>query len=440
MDEVTTSAIAEAIAVLTDALEEPLKEAGRSLDAQVLDLVREVGRGVVKEVLGRAAADLVEVGKERGLVTQRVPTVRFYCVFGRIEVDSPYMWCAVDQFGWRPLREQFGVMHNGRSERVERALTDFGSDRSFEQAARGFEEHYGWSVGRTTVRNVTQRQARQAEEFVDRVLDEAARAFLEPIADRPGRDHVVVQLDGCTARTGELMTARRAGRVDLPPNQIVRREEWREVRTGLARGLDQVEPTYVCRIDTYDGLTEQLFGAACAHGLTEKTTVIAPSDGAFGLREALEDRFAKLHFVLDFPHLKGHVYETADALGMADGLRERWAETVLDRIWDGRAPDVLRDLRELHAETENERVRRLVDYLERFADAVDYRRMVDDGWPIGSGEVESAHRFIPQARLKLPGACWRVENVNPMLALRLLKANGWWDRFWAEAEDRRAAA
>ncbi|MFT6395967.1 MAG: hypothetical protein ACJAYU_000709, partial [Bradymonadia bacterium] len=29
---------------------------------------------------------------------------------------------------------------------------------------------------------------------------------------------------------------------------------------------------------------------------------------------------------------------------------------------------------------------------------------------------------------------------NPMLALRLLKANGWWARYWNEDEDRLAAA
>jgi hypothetical protein len=65
--------------------------------------------------------------------------------------------------------------------------------------------------------------------------------------------------------------------------------------------------------------------------------------------------------------------------------------------------------------------------------------LIDLVWPIGSGEVESAHRYIPQARLKIPGACWRVESINSMLALRLLKANGWWARYWREDKNRLAA-
>lgn len=42
------------------------------------------------------------------------------------------------------------------------------------------------------------------------------------------------------------------------------------------------------------------------------------------------------------------------------------------------------------------------------------------GLPIGSGEVESAHRYIPQKRLKIPEATWHPNTVNPMLALRIM--------------------
>lgn len=61
----------------------------------------------------------------------------------------------------------------------------------------------------------------------------------------------------------------------------------------------------------------------------------------------------------------------------------------------------------------------------------DYFRAI--GLPIGSGEVESAHRYISQKRLKIPGATGHPETVNPMLALRIIRANGWWDDFWSKA-------
>ncbi len=70
------------------------------------------------------------------------------------------------------------------------------------------------------------------------------------------------------------------------------------------------------------------------------------------------------------------------------------------------------------------------EYLQRFSDAVSYEKFLAQGLPIGSGEVESAHRYIPQKRLKIPGASWHPNTVNLMLALRVIRANGWWDDFW----------
>jgi hypothetical protein len=39
--------------------------------------------------------------------------------------------------------------------------------------------------------------------------------------------------------------------------------------------------------------------------------------------------------------------------------------------------------------------------------------------PIGSGEIESAHRYIAQQRLKRPGAWWRVKHAEYMFELRV---------------------
>lgn len=35
-----------------------------------------------------------------------------------------------------------------------------------------------------------------------------------------------------------------------------------------------------------------------------------------------------------------------------------------------------------------------------------------------------------QARMKLPGAWWKQETMNPILALQTLRANDWWETFW----------
>ncbi|MFZ1831048.1 MAG: ISKra4 family transposase, partial [Candidatus Competibacteraceae bacterium] len=58
--------------------------------------------------------------------------------------------------------------------------------------------------------------------------------------------------------------------------------------------------------------------------------------------------------------------------------------------------------------------------------------------PIGSGEIESAHRYIIQERLKLPGAWWSPEHIETMLALRLNRANREWETYWQGVEKEAA--
>ncbi|MDJ0715432.1 MAG: hypothetical protein QNJ54_14600 [Prochloraceae cyanobacterium] len=35
-----------------------------------------------------------------------------------------------------------------------------------------------------------------------------------------------------------------------------------------------------------------------------------------------------------------------------------------------------------------------------------------------------------RTRLKIAGATWHPDTINPMLALRIIRANNWWSEFW----------
>ena len=69
-------------------------------------------------------------------------------------------------------------------------------------------------------------------------------------------------------------------------------------------------------------------------------------------------------------------------------------------------------------------------YLSNRTNQLDYKSAIEEGLPIGSGEIESAHRYVIQKRLKLSGAWWKVENVRPMLTLRVVRANEEWENYW----------
>lgn len=404
------------------------------LDERVREITRSMGRLAVEGAFGSLVERLVEQTREPGMTVQKRPQIALATVFGPVAVPSPYLRDKRRKGACvRPVASRWKLHHRGRTRAVERALTDFGAEESFGQASRRFEEHYGFAVERTMVLRVVEAHARRAEKYVKNRLDAARHSYDEPLALRAGVERMLIELDGCEIRTGVLAPAATVERCAVRAvNKRVRQEAWRDVRVGFARVPEQISRTYVARMDSYPVVVEQLFAAACERGLSTRTATTCVADGGNGLREEIDAQFVGARFVLDRPHAKQHLYETADAMGLHAEAREAWVARLTERLDAGDAEPVLAELG-AHKGKGKSRVRRLLAHFTRFHDAFGYDALREHGLPMASGEVESAHRVIPQKRLKLPGAWWHPEMVNPMLALRVVRANDWWEALWIAA-------
>lgn len=406
-------------------------EQALELDAVMFQLMMQIGLAALEKLVNRLVSRQVEQCRQEGMhLAKSGKVVEAQCKLGTLQIESPYLRNPHTGESARPAKDVFGLAGRTKTAALERALSDFGSESSYGDAEERFEEHYGFAIGRTSIRRVSNAVGEDAERYLDERL-EAAEAEVDPETD--GVPEVMVQMDGCHIRTGEVMSAMRAGRAPrdgYEADDRVRVEQWREVRVGLVRVRGEVGKQYVARIGEYDEICERLHALARSNGLGAQTQVISPGDGGNGLKEALEEEFSDVQFILDLPHLKEHFWETAEEMGVDEQFREQWVEQFIGPIQEGDVEQVLEQLRGLYAQTDHDRLEQLIEYLERFDDCVDYDAYEEAGWPTGSGEVESAHKYLPQARLKLPGACWKVESINPMLAIRVIKKNGWWDKFW----------
>ncbi len=115
---------------------------------------------------------------------------------------------------------------------------------------------------------------------------------------------------------------------------------------------------------------------------------------------------------------------------------QSWLKKQKQRLKHKQVLSVLTSLK-THLEPENlpdERapVRACYRYLINRPGQFNYQDALQDDLPIGSGEIESAHRYVIQERLKLSGCWWKLENAMTMLALRVLRANRDWDSYWQQ--------
>ena len=432
MDNDRSKRVADAIALLCEELgpDAGSMSSASDVEAAAITLIRDVGRRVLTDVLQGKIDAGVNAAKQRGLVVERSTTVTFVGLYGPMKLRSPYLHRPGE--GARPAHD-IGVVARGRTRGVERALADFGAEEACARAACRFEEHYGFEVGRTTVLRIVEEVASHAVELMAKKVGEGLAKFDEPLAENPGVPEMLVEMDGCELRTGRL--------VDGPPEERTpvrglpkrkRTTEWRDVRLALARPMGEVEPTFAGGLAPYAEITQGLFGVVALRGLTSKTKVVAVADGGNGLMEALGEQFPDMQFILDRPHFQEHVNETVAAMGLEGDASTRQIATWTARVEAGNQAVVLADLKRYQGPGE-ERVERLHKHLTRFADSIHYDDYKARGWPIGSGEIESGHRYVPQKRLKLPGMWWTEKNLKAMMALRIVRANGWWGALWLEA-------
>jgi hypothetical protein len=288
-------------------------------------------------------------------------------------------------------------------------------------------------VERGSIRREVEAIAFLAESFVEKRLLALETKYknLVPPKRRTGWNRVLVQLDGCQIRTGILLSS---DTEELTPlrrlKQRKRKIDWREVRVGLARPVENKDSrTFIAKMAPYPELVSQLQNAAVDQGLSIYTLVFGIADGGNGLKEALETKFTNFQFILDYPHFKQHLYQAVEAMELEQKWRSIWLNCAIDLIEGGRVQTIISRLKHWSGPGK-EVVFNFAKYLERFRQSVHYKRYREWGLPIGSGEVESSHRYIPQKRLKIPGATWHPDTINPMLALRVIRANNWWNDFW----------
>lgn len=304
-------------------------------------------------------------------------------------------------------------------------MTDFGADESFEDAAQKIKEHYGIALPVSAVREIT---LQHAERMLERDLQ----------TDLPetGISQLIAELDGSMVPTVTFPEGETADSTKDKRKQ--RRVEWKQARLVLVRNLWEVSKLYNATMGEAAQAGAQLMDLAIAAGAGQTTKLHGLGDGASWIVEQIQEKFGKqASFLVDFYHVSQYL---AQASEQAAG--NEWLGKQQQLLKESRAGEVLSELRRKIENQPDEQKQEPICVCERYIskrlEHLDYEAAIEAGLPIGSGEVESGHRSVIQARLKLSGAWWKMENAEKMLALRAVRANRQWQSYWDNL--RQAAA
>ena len=70
-------------------------------------------------------------------------------------------------------------------------------------------------------------------------------------------------------------------------------------------------------------------------------------------------------------------------------------------------------------------------YLKAKARYLDYPKALANGWPIATGVIEGAVRYLVKDRMDVTGARWGLQGAEAVLKLRALHKNDEWRRYWS---------
>jgi hypothetical protein len=171
-------------------------------------------------------------------------------------------------------------------------------------------------------------------------------------------------------------------------------------------------------------------------GVEKAKEVVAVMDGA-----DWEQSFVDFHCpgairILDFPHAAEHINEIGEYLhGEHTSESQAWLKERLRRLKQEGPDPLLGEFEKLRRKyPKTEILASNLAYLQKRKAQMQYPLFQAQGWPIGSGMVESGNKLVVQARLKGAGMHWAEEHVNPLLALRNILCSGRWQEDWPKIE------
>ena len=320
----------------------------------------------------------------------------------------------------RPFILFSDAKHHGCSKPLERAIVDFGSDNAFGKVPQKLQEHYGIEIPLSCARDLTLKHAAAFKKLSDESLcDKKSQAKATVISETDGSMVPVV-----------LTKKSKDKKQDGRKNKSV---FYREARLTMAHEKGSRSPIFSGTLGNADLAGKHMLHCVQRVGMDGKTKIHCVGDGAAWIASRVDEYLGtNATYLVDFYHVCE--YLSAAAKVCAKKSEKAWLRSQKNRLKASQFHKVLDSLfpfiEATNVPDEEAPVRACHRYLKNREDQLDYKSAIDNDLPIGSGEIESAHIYVIQKRLKLAGAFWTEENAENMLALRVSRANKEWELYW----------
>jgi len=385
---------------------------GYEAELLVTEITQEVGKGLMEEWTHLTQQQAVTEELQSNPSVKNGKKKRyFYTSFGKIEFDAQVTQDPASGKTSVPFFQKTNLQSCGCSLLLQRRIVDFSSERSFQKTATAITEHYGVVIPPSAIRNITFKIGKEAYQF------NAHQPTLQQEAET-----LIAQIDGSMIPTVDYQ--------ETEQRKKKRVCSWKEIRLCCVTDPKNEITRYGVTQGTPFEAGCMMYQTSQQQGLGDNTHIHGVADGAPWIAQQYEVQFGAHHtFLLDFYHAAEYLAEVArEDIGLT---HEAWLETKKVQLKEGNSDLVIEELAKLSLiNGEDSASAKAHQYFSNREDQLSYDEAIEKRLPIGSGEVESGHRSVLQARLKKPGAWWEIRNAEKMAQLKAMQSNVDWGDFW----------
>jgi hypothetical protein len=215
-------------------------------------------------------------------------------------------------------------------------------------------------------------------------------------------------------------------------------EGWKEVKIASvsavehnASGVQLTRHSYRAGLWEAKAFGPHLWAESCRRGLDRAQTVVCVSDGAAWIWASMFMCFARRIEILDWWHAVERLWTLAHDRLCSEEATPWVAAQKTHWMHDG-LRSTMRAVRTLYPKGEPlpMEVREAIGYLFRNRWRMRYGAFRSQGFPIGSGTVESACKVVVQQRMKQAGLRWSRPGATAILTLRCALLSDRWTETW----------
>jgi hypothetical protein len=229
----------------------------------------------------------------------------------------------------------------------------------------------------------------------------------------------------------------------------IRQEGWKELKVGCVFDIEvrlifdpetkehleqghAVNNSYVAHLGGPERFGELLWAVAQERGWEQHYDTQAIGDGAPWIWNLVNFHFYDSRQTIDYYHASEHLHQAADLLYPTDpDAAQRWLNRNETRLFQGHADQIASTLAQAasgHSQRHQD-LRTEADYFGKHKRRMQYLEFREEGYPIGSGMVESEAKQF-KARFCGPGMRWSRDGAERLIPIRAAIMSHQFDVLW----------